>query len=124
VPQVFENLPDGDSTAQVGKIDKSLLLMVNQIFGYAFGDDLADTSNSPTDASSVRFGGAVDQVSLGGRGRKRAALPPGLDGQAGKPMPRLGEPCTKATSRCHRTLPPASSRWAVRLKRAALPPGF
>jgi len=31
--------------------------MVNQIFGYALGDDLADTSDSPTDALSVRFEG-------------------------------------------------------------------
>jgi hypothetical protein len=31
--------------------------MVNQILGYALGDDLADTLESPTEARSVRFGG-------------------------------------------------------------------
>ena len=49
--------------------------MVNQILGYALGDDLADNSDSPTDAPSVRFGGAVDRASFCGRGGPRAAGP-------------------------------------------------
>ena len=52
-----------------------LVPMVNQMLGYALGDDLAHTSDPPTDARSVRFGGAVDRASFCGRGGSRAAGP-------------------------------------------------
>jgi hypothetical protein len=52
-----------------------LVPMVNQILGYALGDDLADNSDSPTDAPSVRFGGAVDRASCCGTAGPRAAGP-------------------------------------------------
>jgi hypothetical protein len=84
--------------------------MVNQILGYALGDDLADTLDQPTDARSVRFGGAVDRASCCGRGGPRAAGPR-RGGTNLKICPRraVGMGCDMHTSRF-------TGRW-----RAALP---
>jgi hypothetical protein len=45
--------------------------MVNQILGYARGDDLADTSDSRTDPRSVRFGGLLTGHLFAGGGHVR-----------------------------------------------------
>jgi hypothetical protein len=87
-----------------------LVPMVNQIFGYALGDDLAHTSDSPTDARSVRFGSAVNRTSFRGRGSTRAAGPrPRRTNVKICPDRAVGMECAVHTSRF-------TGRW-----RAALP---
>ena len=85
-----------------------LVPMVNQILGYALGDDLADTLDQPTDARSVRFGGAVDRASCCGRGGPRAAGPR-VSRRSDSPTPArrvgsclAGMICPEMTDRPHR----------------------